>query len=161
MNRQRLLNRSGAAAVELAICMPFILILVVGAVELTGGLYHQHSLRAAAHECAIVAADGVGTSENVRQVATQILSQRRMSVFDIDIDVVARTANAGSVETPTVTHFDIPSAGAVTPGLEELPRGTLLRITITTNRPSTAGFGVTNTFLNAQVEATCVFVKEI
>lgn len=161
MNRQRPSIRSGVAAAELAICMPFILILVVGSVELTGGLFYQHSIRATAHECAIVAADGNGTSESVRQVASQILSQRNMSVFDIDIDVVTRTANANSVEPPTVTHFDIPSTGTVTSGLEDVPRGTLLRITITANRPSTAGFGMTNSFLSPQIEATCVFVKEI
>ena len=103
--------RRAAAAVELAFCMPFILVLVVGAVELSGGLYHQHSLRTTAHECAIAAARGGGTGADVRAVANQILSQREMSDFDIDIDVLHRTINSATVDPPAVTHFDIPATG--------------------------------------------------
>ena len=141
--------------------MPFILVLVVGAVELSGGLYHQHSLRTTAHECAIAAARGGGTGLDVRAVANQILSQREMADFDIDIDVVNRTINSASVDPPSVTHFDIPATGVITPGLEQVPRGTLLRITITVDRPAIRGFGMVNTFLGPQLQAECVFVKEI
>jgi len=154
-------RRRASAAVEMAFCAPFILLIVVGSVELSGGLHHQHSIRVAAHQAAIAASKGPGDAEMVRQAASEILTQRDMVDFDIDIDVVPRTVNTAGVEIAPITHFDIPATGAVTAGLDEVPRGTVLQLTITATRPDIPGFGMARNLLEDSVSASCVFVKEL
>lgn len=149
--------RNGAAVVELAICLPFVFLLTAGAIELSAGLHQQMYVRSAVHQCANHACNGPTTSNQIRTVAQQIMSTIEVTSFTITIDVIPRTVNASSVEPPTVTHFLIPSTGAATAGLDEVPRGTILRLRLVAPRPPTVG--LTN-FLNSQISAECFFVKE-
>lgn len=150
-------NRRGAALVEAAVCLPLMLLLVLGSIELSNGIFQQHATRAAAHECARVAASGKRTGVDVQRVAVDILTQRGLDNFDIDIDVAPRTVNADTVAEPTTTHFDVPKIGTPTSGLGQVPRGTLLRLRITVNRPALVSpFGLLGSAIHSQV----YFVKE-
>ena len=153
-------RRRGAAVAEMAFCLPFVILLVVGSIELSSGLFHQMAFRTAVHECATRSAAGPCTSDEVQSVAQQIMLQRGISEFNITIDEVPRTVNVGSVEQATVTHFEIPSTGATTTGLEQVPRGTVLRLRMTANRPPATGLSIISKYLDAQIAAECVFVKE-
>lgn len=153
-------SRRGAAVTEMAICLPFVFLLTAGAIELSAGLYHQMTFRSAVHECASRACDGDATADDVQSVAQQIMSQLGVTNYAIVIDEVPRTVNVDSVEPAMVTHFDIPAMGATTAGLEELPRGTVLRLRLTGDRPPTPGLRVVTQYLDSQVSAQCFFVKE-
>ena len=155
-------RRTGTAAVEAAACFPLIVMLVLGSIELSSGYFHQHTLRATAHECAkLTAREGTTTAE-VQTLATQLLGQRDMGVgYTINIDAVTRTVNGASVDPPTgPTSFTFTDSGSPPVGLEDVPRGTLLRIRVNAIRPSIAGVGVVR-YLSPNMSAECFFVKEI
>ena len=46
-------KRLGAAIVEMAICLPVIVLLTYGTIELAGGLFLKQTLTSAAHEGAL------------------------------------------------------------------------------------------------------------
>lgn len=150
-------NRRGAALVEAAVCLPLILMLVVGSIELCQEIFQQHAAKAAAHECSRVAASGRKDGTHVQEIASEVLAQRGLGDFDIDIDVAPRTVNVASVAAPTITHFDIPSSGAPTSGLGSVPRGTLLRLKLSVKRPSPiASIGL----FGSEIQSQVYFVKE-
>jgi Flp pilus assembly protein TadG len=153
-------KRRATAAVETAVCLPVVVLVMFGSIELSAGIFQQHRIRGTLHECAKVAAKGENTGTDVRDAAQMMLSQMGINQFDIQIDVVTRTVNTGSVATPTVTSFSIPSSGTPTPGLDQVPRGTILRMVLTAPRPDVAGVGVAR-YLNSSVTGECVFVKEL
>lgn len=150
-------NRRGAALVEAAVCLPLMLLLILGSIELCQGVYQQHAVRATAHECARVAASGEKDGLDVQHIANEVLLQRGLDNFDIDIDVTPRTVNVGSVPPAAVTHFDILPGGVPTSGLANLPRGTLLRLKMTVTRPNSISFiGLLDSTIHSQV----YFIKE-
>ncbi len=55
-------NRSGSATVELAICLPVILLLTMGTIELNDSIFLKQTMTSAAHEGALL-----GTSFNVTE----------------------------------------------------------------------------------------------
>lgn len=150
-------QRSGAAIVETAVCLPILLLLVVGSIEMSTGVFQQHAVRAACHECARVAASGAKTGADVQAIAATVLGQRGINNFDIDIDVQTRTVNAGTVAPATTTHFDIPQTGGTTDGLNTVPRGTLLRLQMTATRPPGP---IGSIFLGSEITSQVFFVKE-
>ncbi len=152
--------RKGAAVVEMAICLPFVFLLTAGAIELSTGLHHQMTVRAAVHECASAACNGPTTSDDVQAVAQPIMTAMGVGSYGITIDVVSRTLSDPSVLPAPIQHFDIPATGNTTPGLEEVPRGNLLRLRLIAVRPPIAGLSPLTQYLGNQVTAECVFVKE-
>ena len=153
--------RRGVAAVELAVCMPFVLLLVFGAVEVSSGLHQQHRVRSVVHECAKLAAKKESTMDDLLAKANELIGIDGITQIKIEINVMPRTVNQASVDPPTTTYFVVDETGGGTPGLDEVPRGTVLQVVITTERPPIPGFGFTREFLNLDVVAQCVFVKEI
>ena len=154
------LNRSGVAAVEAAICLPVLALIIFGAVEVSGGVFQEYNAQACAYELSKVALQSGSSCQDVQDAAASILPQLEFTNYSIQVDVIPRSANATSVETPTQTSFSIPQSGAAPAGLEDIPRGTLLRLTLTTDRPAIAGRGFTRAFLNDTINSDCVFVKE-
>lgn len=153
-------SRKGAAVVEMAICLPFIFLLIISAVELSAGLFQQHTVRLTAHQCAITAADGGATCDDVQALANSVLSQRGYTSFTITIDEVTRTKNTSSVQPNSFPHFTISHTGPAPTGLDQVPRGTILKLSITAPRPQIAGLGLSLNFMQPNVVADCVFVKE-
>lgn len=153
-------SRRGAAIVELAICLPFVFLLVVGAIELSSGLHHQMAIRNVAHQCAIRGADGAATCNDIQALAQSIMPQLNVTNYSITIDEVPRSVNIQSVESASVTHFDIPASGPTTAGFDEVPRGTVLRLVIQGTRPAPDGLNLISNYLDDQITAQCVFVKE-
>ncbi len=152
--------RRGAAAIEAAVCLPVLAIIIFASIEISGGIFQQYDAQAAAYEISKIALKNGNSCDDVQAAAQELLPQLGFESYNIEIDVVTRTANAASVETPAVNHFDIPSSGTTTPGLDQLPRGTLLKLTLTIDRPKIAGLGFFKQFLGTQISADCTFVKE-
>lgn len=152
--------RRGVAAVEAAVCLPLLVLILVSAVEVSGGLFQQYDIQATAYELSKVALQRQSTSEDVQDLADQLAPQLGFNNYQITIEVTARTVNQQTVEPPTTMLFTIEQNGSATAGLESVPRGTLLTLTITADRGNTPGFGLMQNFLSPQISASCVFVKE-
>ena len=140
--------------------MPLLAVIFFGSLEVTGGIFQEYNAQATAFELSKVALTKQKTCDDVQTLAAQIMPQHGFTTYSITIDVEARTVNSDSVEPPGVTTFSIPQTGSTTAGLDELPRGTLLRLTLVTDRPAIAGLGLSRSFLGSQITSDCVFVKE-
>ena len=91
MSRVRLLGRRieprrGAAAAEMAICLPLMVMLVLGSIETCSMIYLRHSLTIASYEAARVAIDFDGTNTEVMARCQEILDAREVADADIDIE---------------------------------------------------------------------------
>ncbi len=153
-------KRNGVAAVEAAVCLPVLAVIFFGSLEVSGGIFQEYNAQATAFELSKVALNTRSTCDDVQALAAQIMPQHGFTNYSITIDVLPRTVNADSVEAPLVTTFSIPQTGDTTAGLDELPRGTLLRLTLVTDRPAIAGLGLSRSMLGNEIASDCVFVKE-
>ena len=152
-------SRSGVAAVEAAICLPVLALIIFGAVEISAGIFQEYNAQSCAYELSKVALEAKTDCTDVQTLAASLIPQFGFENYDITIEVIPRTVNTASVDPPLITLFTIPSTGSVTSGLDELPRGTLLQLTLSADRPDT----VTNFFratLGEQISTQCVFCKE-
>ena len=153
-------KRNGVAAVEAAVCLPLLALIFFGSLEISSGIFQEYNAQASAFEMSKVALAKFKSCDDVQALAAQVMPQHGFTNYSITIDVEPRTTNADSVELPVVTSFLIPMTGSTTAGLDELPRGTLLRLTLVSDRPAIAGLGLTRNFLSSQITSDCVFVKE-
>lgn len=155
----RFSGHNGVAAVEAAVCLPVLAIIIFGAIEVSGGIFQEYNVQASAYELSKVALRKDSTCSDVQAMAEQLLPNQDIENYTINIDVEPRTVNLDSVEPPAVTSFVITSSSA-TDGLEELPRGTLLRLSLEADRPRVSGRGFFRVFLGERINADSVFVKE-
>ena len=159
-NPKALRSRRGVAAVEAAVCLPILVFIMLTAIEVSGGIFQEYNAQASAYELSKLALRPETSCDDVQLYAQQVMSQLDFDTFSVQIDVVPRTVNASSVEPPSISSFRIPQTGPAPAGLENTPRGTLLKLTLTANRPSIAGIGFATTFLSSEISSDCVFVKE-
>jgi len=78
-------QRSGAAVVEAAICFPLILVLMLGTLEITSGLYLRESLSICGFEACRVGTRRGATADDVRDRATEVLADRGVSGGEVII----------------------------------------------------------------------------
>jgi hypothetical protein len=83
---RRIDPRRGAAAAEMAICLPLMVMLVLGSIETCSMIYLRHSLTIASYEAARVAIDFDGTNTAVLERCQEILDAREVADADIDIE---------------------------------------------------------------------------
>jgi len=152
--------RHGAAAVEAAVCLPILVAIFLGAVEVSSGILQEYNAQACAYEMSKVALESSSTCEDVQIKAAEILPQLDFETYSIEIEVVPRTENADTVEPAAISRFSIPQSGPTPKGLEDTPRGTLLKLTLVADRPEISGPAATRIFLSDQISTNCVFVKE-
>ena len=91
LRKQR--RRKGAAAVELAVCLPPLILLVFAAIEGCSMIFVTQSLSAAAYEGIRVAIKDDGTSAEALALCNQILSDRGVSGTQVRL-------NPADVQTP-------------------------------------------------------------
>lgn len=101
---EKLRNRNGVAAVEAAILLPLMFVIVFGAIEVANGIFLRQSLTVAAYEGARSATRPGGTSQLAEQRVREVLEARGVSDETVTI-------------TPNVTSLT--------------PRGTMVTITVT------------------------------
>lgn len=126
-------SRRGVAAAEFAVCLPVMVLLVLGMIETCSMVFLKQSLSVAAYEGAHVAVKPGATSAEVRATCEGILRDRRV--------------NDATVQ---VTPNDIPST----------PQGDYMevRITAPSNRNSVLPLRF---FRGATIDAAAVVMKEI
>jgi hypothetical protein len=86
-NRRRdAAERRGAAAVELAICLPLIVLLVMASIEACTMIFLDHSLTIASYEGVRAGINYDGTNEDVLDRCNEIIDQRSIQGAQISID---------------------------------------------------------------------------
>lgn len=103
-------GRRGVAAVEFAVCLPMIVLLVFGAIEASSFIFLKQSLAVAAYEGAREAARNTSTTDDATDRAENILSSRTVNDFQIsfpngDVASMARGEKlVCEVSAPTQTN---------------------------------------------------------
>lgn len=78
-------GRSGSATVELAICLPLILLITLGAIEAANSIYLKQIMTQAAYEGGRVVSSPGGTEAAACARAQEILDARRIDATSIQI----------------------------------------------------------------------------
>ncbi len=154
-------RRTGAAAVEAACCLPVLMLIVFSAIEVSGGIFQEYDLQVTAFELSKTALESGNSCADVQAFAEQIMPQLGFEDYEVTIEVEPRTVNNDSVESVPATSFSFTRHSTPPSGLELLPRGTLLRLTLVADRPAVSGGRLMGSLLNAEIDADCVFVKEL
>ncbi len=130
--RQRKKRRSGAATVELAICIPVLAVIVFGSLEGSGMIFLRQALVQSAYETCKQCARTGGTESLARQRGEEVLAFRGIDGSQIDIQ---------------------PS------GIENLARGS--QITVTVSAPSDSNSIVSfGPFRGKRITVSAVMIKE-
>ena len=79
-------RRLGAAIVELSICLPIIVLLVYGTIELNSSIFMKQTLTSAAHEGALVGMKQNATVEEVEGRIELILNARGVENYTVEVD---------------------------------------------------------------------------
>lgn len=107
MNRRRprrRKSRKGTAIIELAVCLPVIVLLVAGSIECCGLIFLKQTLCAAAYEGVRVAVRNDATPADVTQRAGEVLAARNIQNATIVMNPPAiDTLDAGEEITVTVS----------------------------------------------------------
>ncbi len=96
-------QRGGVAAVEFALCLPVIVLLVMGAMEASTMIFLKQSLSVAAYEGARTAVVPNATNADVVDTCEQILADRRVAGATVQVTPEVEDANIGEFMTITVT----------------------------------------------------------
>ena len=78
-------KRCGVAAAELAVCLPIVVLLVIGTLEACSALFLKQSLTVAAYEGVRTALEEGATSTTVQAACNQILNDRKIQGAKITI----------------------------------------------------------------------------
>jgi TadE-like protein len=76
-------RRPGAAVVEFAVCLPLLMLIVLGTIEATHGIFLKQTLTAAAYEGIREAVDSRSTSADAISRAEAILLNRQVRGFSV------------------------------------------------------------------------------
>lgn len=124
-------RRGGTAIAELAICLPAIVVLVMGAIECCTMIFVKQSLHVAAYEAVRIAIKDEGTNTRVLNRCNRVLNER--NVVDPQI--------------------------ALTPAdIESVPRGT--QVTVSVSAPCSSNSVLRAKFFTGNLTAEAVMVKE-
>lgn len=133
-------QRDGAAVVEAAFCIPVILIMMMGTLEVCSGLYLSESLTVCAYEATRAGVRRGKTADDVYDRAVEVLAQRNITL---------PTGGDGKLEGVVIEPGDFSSLKA----LDEI------RVTITASTSGNSLY-VFNTLFNRDISASCAMVRE-
>lgn len=100
-------KRRGSAVVELAICLPIVMGLVWGTIELSNSIFLKQTITSAAHEGALVGTSNGALHSEIQTRVQTVLNNRLSVPFTIN------------VETSTGASYD------------DLPSGSLFTVVVT------------------------------
>lgn len=81
----------GVAAAELAVCLPIVVLMVIGTIEACSALFLKQSLTAAAYEGVRTAIAPASTSTTIQAACNQILADRKIKNATVTINPTAFT----------------------------------------------------------------------
>ena len=95
-------SRCGTSAVELAVCLPVLMLVIIGSLECSGMIFLNQSLHIAAYEGARVAIRSDATNAEVIDRANDILSVRNVILPSLTVNP-SNVSGILSGQTLTVT----------------------------------------------------------
>jgi Flp pilus assembly protein TadG len=132
MNRKRCRHRRGVAAVEAAIVLPVLFLIVLGTIEVTSMIFLRQALVASAYEAGRIAIRRDGSAAAAQFRGEEVLSARNIT-------------DGSFVFNPT--------------NIAELPRGQALTVTVTAPANSHSVIPL-NYFNGMTLSAQLTFIKE-
>lgn len=102
-NHQR---RTGTAAVELAICLPFLLLIVMGIWEVGRMVTVQQLLANAARDGGRQASAGQASNSSVRQYVVNYLNMNGLTGVDLSMVTLTNLTASARSEPPTANQLD-------------------------------------------------------
>ena len=103
MRRKKKSSRSAVAAVELAICLPLLITLVMGSIECCNVLFLKQSLQTAAYESIRIAVLPGGESGEAISRGNDFLDQREVKDYEVSFyPTDVSSTSAGDEITATV-----------------------------------------------------------
>ncbi len=94
-------HHCGTAVVELAVCLPVLVLLLMGSLEICNFVYLKQSLSAIAYECSREAIRPSATNASVQEAADGMLSARNLS--DVTVSFSQNVAQVVRGQQVTVT----------------------------------------------------------
>ncbi len=79
-------SRQGGAAVEVALCLPVLLLVTLLFIEFTNSIFLQQSLKAASYEGVRVAIKQGATISDVTEICASILDGREVVEYEISVE---------------------------------------------------------------------------
>lgn len=124
--------RRGAAVVEMAVCLPVMLLIGLGSIQAASMIFLRQAMVQSAYEAAKVAVQSNATVASARAAATRVAAGRRVNSVNVEF-------------TPS--------------DITRVPKGQPIRVIVSApgNSNSVLPFGV---FENKRVLASAVMVKE-
>ena len=111
-------RRRGAAVVEFAVCLPLLMMIVLGAMEATHGIFLKQALSAAAYEGMRAAIEPRSNQADATRQAQSILDARLVKGSKIAFDTDVNTASRGqkiALEITAPISSNSPFIGRVIP----------------------------------------------
>ena len=102
IKRKRGRNRKGAAVVEFAVCLPVILLIVLGSIEAASMMFLRQALVQSAYEGAKVAIRNNGNNADANAAVQAVAAGRRIQQMTVTFDP-ADVSTVAQGETVTVT----------------------------------------------------------
>lgn len=102
-------NRRGVAAVEAAITLPLLVLLVLGAIESANAIFLKQSMTIAAYEASKIAAAPQGTTDFAELRCREVLESRGVTTFDVQFspsDLSASTERGTRVSVTLTVAAD-------------------------------------------------------
>lgn len=140
-------NRSGAAAVELAISLPVLVMLLFGTIETCTMIFLQQSLEIAAYEGARVAILPKVQASDVEATVNQILSARRVNSARVGVTLLRYSDEQSTWENLNQANF------------QEAPFGTFIRVDVAASCSANAVFNL-SFFGGRELTGSAAFMKE-
>jgi Flp pilus assembly protein TadG len=106
--RRRGATRTGTAAVELAVCLPVVMVIVWGALDLANMLHTRNAAQAAAYSAVSVAVADGGTDAQVISTCQSILQQRGITNATVTVShptVNGMGATQVTIKVPPQTNL--------------------------------------------------------
>lgn len=101
MNRMKRNTRRGVAAVEAALALPLLVVLVFGSIELARGIFFKQSLSIAAYEGARAVSRAGATNADAETRIGEFLASRNITNYQIRFNPDVTT------ETPRGTRLNV------------------------------------------------------
>lgn len=108
--RQSLRQRIGVATVELAVCLPVAVTLVMGMIDASNAIFTKQSLKIAAYESARIASATNSTEEQATARATEVLTSRGLD--DARVVVTPQVTKLTPRGTPVTVSIEMDTEDA-------------------------------------------------
>ncbi|MCA9131098.1 MAG: pilus assembly protein [Planctomycetales bacterium] len=102
----RIRHRKGVAVVEFAVCLPILVLITLGFIDLTNLIYFRQTIKIAAYDAARAAAEPASSSAEVQAAASRLMTMRGIDNWTLTIpDNFSSISRGGRVDLTLAVPF--------------------------------------------------------